>query len=74
MSFTVPGNNLTITIPSGYRKRDAKDLLYYLFKGNVLNARGYPPPVEFEKVLDFFVNYFDEKLENINDDALSYAF
>lgn len=74
MSFTVPGNNLTIRIPSGYRKRDAKDLLYYLFKGNVLNARGYPPPVEFEKVLDFFVNYFDEKLENINDDALSYAF
>lgn len=74
MSFTVPGNNLTIRIPSGYRKRDAKDLLYYLFKGNVLNARGYPPPVEFEKVLDFFVDYFDEKLENINDDALSYAF
>lgn len=74
MSFTVPGNNLTIRIASGYRKRDAKDLLYYLFKGNVLNARGYPPPVEFEKVLDFFVNYFDEKLENINDDALSYAF
>ena len=74
MSFTVPGNNLTIRIPSGYRKRDAKDLLYYLFKGNVLNARGYPPPVEFEKVLDFFVDYFDGKLENINDDALSYAF
>ena len=74
MSFTVPGNNLTIRIPSGYRKRDAKDLLYYLFKGNVLNARGYPPPVEFEKVLDFFVDYFDGKLESINDDALSYAF
>jgi hypothetical protein len=74
MSFSIPENNLTIRIPSGYRKRDAKDLLYYLFKGRVLGARGVPPPAEFEKVLDFFVNYFDQNLEEINDEVLGYAF
>ena len=74
MSFKAPEQNFTVTISSGYRENDVHDLLYYLFKGNVLYAKGYPPPVEFERVLDFFVGYFNGNLDKIDDTALSYAF
>jgi hypothetical protein len=74
MSFKAPEQDFTVTISSGYRENDVHDLLYYLFKGNVLYAKGYPPPVEFERVLDFFVGYFNGNLDKIDDTALSYAF
>ena len=75
LSFRMPGKESNIvSVKSSYSKDDAKNLLYYLFKGNVLNARGYPPPVEFEKVLTFFVDYFASHLEEINDPVLESAF
>ena len=71
----MPGKESDIvSVKSSYSKDDAKNLLYYLFKGNVLNARGYPPPVEFEKVLTFFVDYFASHLEEISDSVLESAF
>lgn len=75
LSFRMPGKESDIVpVKSSYSKDDAKNLLYYLFKGNVLNARGYPPPVEFEKVLTFFVDYFASHLGEINDSVLESAF
>lgn len=75
LSFRMPGKESDIVpVKSSYSKDDAKNLLYYLFKGNVLNARGYPPPVEFEKVLTFFVDYFASHLGEINDSVLGSAF
>lgn len=75
LSFRMPGKESDIvSVKSSYSNDDVKNLLYYLFKGNVLNARGYPPPVEFEKVLTFFVDYFASHLEEINDPVLGSAF
>ena len=75
LSFRMPGKESDIVpIKSSYSKDDAKNLLYYLFKGNVLNSRGYPPPTEFEKVLDFFVRYFTDNLNKINDNVLASVF
>ena len=71
----MPGQESDIvSVKSSYSNDDVKNLLYYLFKGNVLNARGYPPPVEFEKVLTFFVDYFASHLEEISDSVLESAF
>lgn len=75
LSFRMPGKESDIVpVKSSYSKDDAKNLLYYLFKGNVLNSRGYPPPTEFEKVLDFFVRYFTDNLNKINDKVLASVF
>ena len=75
LSFRMPGKESDIVpVKSSYSKDDAKNLLYYLFKGNVLNSRGYPPPTEFEKVLDFFVRYFTDNLNKINDNVLASVF
>ena len=75
LSFRMPGKESDIvSVKSSYSNDDVKNLLYYLFKGNVLNARGYPPPVEFEKVLTFFVDYFASHLEEISDSVLESAF
>lgn len=75
LSFGMPGKKWDIVkIKWGYRDSDVRDILYYLFKWNVLNARGYPPPTEFEKVLDFFVRYFTDNLNKINDNVLASVF
>ena len=75
LSFGMPGKKWDIVkIEWGYRDSDVRDILYYLFKWNVLNARGYPPPTEFEKVLDFFVRYFTDNLNKINDNVLASVF
>ncbi len=46
--------------PAVYKQTDARDVLWYLFKGKVLRLNSAPPPKQFEDVLNFFMDYFSK--------------
>ena len=53
-----------------HTQKDVKNLIWYLFEGKVLKQGSCQPPVEFKKVLDFFVDYFTKHLEEICSDEV----
>ena len=57
-----------------YQDSDAKAILDYLFRGNVLTARNAPPPVEFVNFVNVFVNYFQNNLQKFDEKLLEEIF
>ena len=53
-----------------HTQKDVKNLIWYLFEGKVLKQGSCQPPVEFKKVLDFFVDYFTKHLGEICSDEV----
>ncbi|MBQ9554088.1 hypothetical protein IJU97_03930 [bacterium] len=50
-------------------------MLWFLFKGTILSKGVCQPPEEFEKVLDFFQNYFEKHFDEISkEDVLRRVF
>ncbi len=47
-----------------------KNLIWYLFEGKILKQGSCQPPLEFKKVLDFFVNYFTTHFDEISSDKV----
>ena len=57
-----------------YQDSDAKAILDYLFRWNVLTARNAPPPVEFVNFVNVFVNYFQNNLQKFDEKLLEEIF
>lgn len=56
-----------IKIPAGrYNPNDYSNLLWYMFKWKVLRNVSSTPPKEFDEVLDFFVQYFQDNFDAIS--------
>lgn len=67
---TDPSVPQSVYSTAGYKNRDYKDLLWYLFKGKVLKWNSALPPNEFEAVLDFFYEYFSNNLPHVSSDSV----
>ena len=58
-----------------YGDKEVNSLLWFLFKGTILSKGVCQPPEEFEKVLDFFQNYFEKHFDEISkEDVLRRVF
>ena len=63
ISFTIQdesGKRNPFSSSAMYKQTDARDVLWYLFKGKVLRLNSAPPPKQFEDVLNFFMDYFSK--------------
>ena len=63
ISFTIcdeSGRSNPFSSSAMYKQTDARDVLWYLFKGKVLRLNSAPPPKQFEDVLNFFMDYFSK--------------
>ena len=63
ISFTIHDESRkpnTFSSSAMYKQTDARDVLWYLFKGKVLRLNSAPPPKQFEDVLNFFMDYFSK--------------
>lgn len=49
-------------------------ILDYLFRGEVLKSKNYYPPVEFERFLQVFVDYFQAHLDDFDEAMLTKIF
>lgn len=79
------GVNRSVMLPSdgngggridtwSYQWGEAELILDYLFRGEVLKSKNYYPPVEFEKFLQVFVDYFQAHLDDFDEAMLTKIF